>query len=121
LGDNINTIDKNTKALINASKGFDLEVNTEKTKCRLISCHHNAGQNHSIKIANGAFEHMAKFRHLGIHQNLNHEETKSRLNSGNACYHSFNMHEYIKPSKTLERERERERDQHFDGEIEGLH
>jgi len=34
---------------------------------------------------------MAKFRYLGTtptHQNWAHEETKSRLKSGNACYHS---------------------------------
>jgi hypothetical protein len=33
LGDNINTIRKNTEALILSSKAVDQEVNTEKTKC----------------------------------------------------------------------------------------
>jgi hypothetical protein len=32
LGDNINTIRKNTEALIRSSKAVDLDVNTEKTK-----------------------------------------------------------------------------------------
>jgi hypothetical protein len=49
------------------------------------------GQKYSIKIANRSFEDAAKFRYLGttlIDQNHMHEEIKSRLNWGNACYHS---------------------------------
>jgi hypothetical protein len=44
LGDNIDTIKKNTETLIDASKEVDLEVNTEKTKYMLLSRHQNAGQ-----------------------------------------------------------------------------
>jgi hypothetical protein len=43
LGDNINTIKKNTQTLTDASKEVDLEANTHKTKYRLLSCHQNAG------------------------------------------------------------------------------
>jgi hypothetical protein len=50
------------------------------------------GQKYSIKIANRSFEDVAKFRYLGTttltDENHMHEEIKSRLNSGNACYHS---------------------------------
>jgi hypothetical protein len=49
------------------------------------------GQKHSIKIGNGSFEDVAMFKYLGTtltDQNCMHEEIKSRLNSGNACYRS---------------------------------
>jgi hypothetical protein len=48
LGDNIDTLKKNTETLMDASKEVGLEVNTEKTK----SCHQNVGQNHDIRIGN---------------------------------------------------------------------
>jgi hypothetical protein len=48
LGDNIDTIKRNTQTLIDASKETGLEVNTEKTKYMLLSHHQNAGQNHDI-------------------------------------------------------------------------
>jgi hypothetical protein len=39
LGQKINTIKKNTQTLIDASKEVGLEINTEKTKCTLLSRH----------------------------------------------------------------------------------
>jgi hypothetical protein len=57
----------------------------------LVSQCQKAGQKQSIKIASRSFENVAKFKYLGTtltDQNCMQEEIKSRLNSGNACYHS---------------------------------
>jgi hypothetical protein len=56
-----------------------------------MSRHPNSGQNQNIRIVNESFEKVAKFKYLGMaltNQNDIHDEIKSRLNSGNACYHS---------------------------------
>jgi hypothetical protein len=91
LGDNIDTINKNTQTLIDASKEVGLEVNAEKTKYRLVFRDQNAGQNRDIKIRNRSFENVSQFKYLGTtatNQNLIQKEIKRRLNSGNSCYHS---------------------------------
>jgi hypothetical protein len=91
LGDNIDTIEKNIETLSDASKEVGLEVYAEKTKCMLLSHHQNAGQNRDIKVANISFEILTQFKYLGTaikNQNLVQEKIKSRLNLGNACYHS---------------------------------
>jgi hypothetical protein len=57
----------------------------------LMSRSQKVGQKRSIKISNRSFEYVAKFKYLGTtltDQNHMHEEIKSRLNSGNTCYHS---------------------------------
>jgi hypothetical protein len=91
VGENIDIIQKNTKVLLDASKEVGLEVNPEETKYILLSRCQKAGQRQSIKIGNRSFGSVAKFRYLGTtltDQNYIHKEIKSRLNSGNACYHS---------------------------------
>jgi hypothetical protein len=65
LGDNIETINKSTETLVEASKEFGLEVNAEKTKYLLRSHHQNAGQNHNIKIGDRPFENVAQINYLG--------------------------------------------------------
>jgi hypothetical protein len=46
------TIEKNTKTLIDDSKEVGLEINIEKTKYMLLSRQQIVGQNRDIKIAN---------------------------------------------------------------------
>jgi hypothetical protein len=91
LGDNMDTIKKNTGTLIDASKEVGLKINIDKTKYMLLSHHQNVGQNQDIKIASRSFENVSQLKYLWTtvtNQNLIEEEIKKRLNSGNACYHS---------------------------------
>jgi len=48
-------------------------------------------KNHSVRIDNSTFERVEEFKYLGTTltiQNSIREEIKSRVRSGNACYHS---------------------------------
>jgi hypothetical protein len=91
LGDNIDTIKKNTEILIDASKEVSLEIAVYINKRMLLSLHQNVGQNRDTKTANKSFENVSQFKYLGTtvtNQNLIQEEIKRRLNFGDACYHS---------------------------------
>jgi hypothetical protein len=87
LADSINTIKENTQTLIDGISDVGLEINAEKTKYMIMSCHQNSGQNQHIRTANESFGNATKFKHLGTtptNQNDIHDEIKNRLNSGNA-------------------------------------
>jgi hypothetical protein len=91
LCDSVNTIKENTGTILQASRDIGLEINAEKIKYVIMSRHQNSGQNQNIRIANDSFENVEKFKYLGTtltNQNEIHDEIKSRLNSGNACYYS---------------------------------
>jgi hypothetical protein len=65
LGGDIDTIKKNTETLIGSSKEVGLEVNAEKTKYMLLSCHQNAGRNHNIKTGDRSFEKVGTVQIFG--------------------------------------------------------
>jgi hypothetical protein len=90
LGENIDTLQKKTNALLDASKKVGMEVNTEKISYMLMSLCTKERQKHSIKIANRSFQGVAKLKNLGTpptDQNCMQGEIWSRLNSGNTFYH----------------------------------
>jgi hypothetical protein len=49
LGDNIDVMKEDSEILINAFEEVGLEINAERAKCMLISCHQSACQNRDVK------------------------------------------------------------------------
>jgi len=91
LGGSIHTIKENAEAYVAATREIGLEVSADKTKYLFMSRDQNAGRIHSVRIDNSTFESVDEFKYLGTtltNQNSIAEEIKSRLRSGNACYHS---------------------------------
>jgi hypothetical protein len=91
LGENTDTIQKSTEALLDTIKEVGLEMSPEETKYMLMSHCKKAGEKYRIKIVNRSFDGVAQVKYLGTtltDQNCMNEEIKSRLNSANACYHS---------------------------------
>ena len=83
LGGSVHTVKEDALALVVATKEIGLEVNADKTKYVFMSRDQNAGRSHSMKTDNSSIERVEEFKH----QNSIQEEIKSRLKSGNACYH----------------------------------
>jgi hypothetical protein len=59
LGDNIDTVNKNTETLIDASKEVGLEVTVEKTKHMLVCRDQNADQYRQIKMGSRSFGNVS--------------------------------------------------------------
>jgi hypothetical protein len=68
LDNSINTTKENTETLLEASRNVGLEINAEKTKYMIMSCHPNSRQNQNTWIANESFENVAEFKYLGMTQ-----------------------------------------------------
>jgi len=91
LGGNIHMLKENTEALVAAIREIGMEVSADKTKYMVMSRDQNAGRIHSVRIDSSTFKRVEEFKYLGTtltNQNSSVEEIKSRLRSGNACYHS---------------------------------
>jgi hypothetical protein len=76
-----------------ASEKIGLEVSADKTKCMVMFRDQKAEQSHSIKTDNSSFERVKEFKHLRTTFNRIsvQEEIKSRLKSGNVCYHCLTV------------------------------
>jgi hypothetical protein len=88
LGGSVHTIKTNKEALVFASKETGLVVNADKTQYMVTHRDQNAGRRHNKKNDNSPFEMVEQFKYFGItltNKNFIHEETKSRMKSGNAC------------------------------------
>jgi hypothetical protein len=69
---------------------FQFVASQSNKKYMIMFRHPNSEQNQKIRIANESFENVAKFKYLWLtlrNQNDIHDEIKSRINSGNACYY----------------------------------
>ena len=94
MGGSVNTIKESAEDLVMACKEIGLEINVDKTKYVVMSRDQNAGRSHSIKTDNSSLSRVEEFKYLGTtltNQNSIQEEIKSRLKSGNACYHSLRI------------------------------
>jgi hypothetical protein len=91
LGGSIRAVKENAEVLVAAAKKIGLEVNADTTKYVVMSRDQNAGRTRSMKTDNSSFERVDEFKYLETtltNQNSIQEEIKSRMQPGNACYHS---------------------------------
>ena len=57
-GRTVYAIKKNAEALVVAGKEIGLDVNTDTTKCMVMSRHQDADRSHSIKTDNSSFQRV---------------------------------------------------------------
>jgi len=91
LGRSVLSVTENAEAFVVVSKEIGLEENADKTNYMVISRDQDVGRSHSMKNENNSLERVEEFKYLRTtltNQNSILEEIKSRLKSGNACYHS---------------------------------
>ena len=63
LGGSVHTTEKNTEALVFASKEIGQEVNADKTKYMVMSLDRNAGRCHNMKIDSSSLERVEEFKY----------------------------------------------------------
>jgi hypothetical protein len=82
-GENIDTMQKNTEALLDASTEVSVEVNPEKTNDMLMSCCQKARQKHCVEIANRYSEDVQIFGNntdsSKLHARRDEEQTRGML------------------------------------------
>jgi hypothetical protein len=61
FGENLNTVKKSGEVLLLPGRETGLEVQTERTKCMVMSRHRSTRQNNNLLISNKLFENAAKF------------------------------------------------------------
>jgi hypothetical protein len=91
LGASIHTSKINNEALVITSIETGLEVNSEKTKDKVMSQDQHAGKYYHIKTSKKPSARVEQLKYLGTtltNRNSIVEELKSIMNSGNVCYHS---------------------------------
>jgi hypothetical protein len=91
LGGSIHTVKENAEALVSTTRETGLKESADKSKYMVMSLDQNAGRLQSVCIDNSTFERVEEFKYLGTtltNQYSIPEKIKSRLRSGNACYHS---------------------------------
>ena len=92
--------------MVAAIKKVGQVANADETKYTIMSPEQNGGRSHNIKIDSSPFESVEEFKYFGNNSKYKkslQEEIKSRLKSGNACYHSVqNLFSSSLLSKDLE-------------------
>ena len=91
FGGSVHSVKKNAEALVPARKEIELDVDAVKYNYMVMSRDQNAGRSHNINADNSSCGRVEEFEYLGTTlrtQSSVHEDSKGRLNSGNACYHS---------------------------------
>jgi len=91
LGGSIHTLKENAEALVAANREIGLEVCADKSKYMVMSRDLIARRIQSVRFDIYTFERVEGFKYLETTLTNKYsiaEEIKSRLRSGNACYHS---------------------------------
>jgi len=91
IGDDIDALQSNTDALVEACDEICLQVNIDKTKYMITSRNTGNERHKNIRIRDEVVEKVNKFKSLGAYvtsKNEVTEEIESRLVSGNACFYS---------------------------------